>query len=200
MNHSNIRIYVIKNSILNAMFYGIVFALAVLFVGVVGYLLLPATFKGIILNIKFIWVLIFIVIIYSLLVYKDFKKEHDILIATDKIYQCYREKAIIEFKVLYSLFETKSKIAEKKLDILKFFSPFPLLIYFLGLYIDNKSVLFKTIDIATYTIGINYILMYLGFGLIVLYLYSLIKVYLLYKEKFEIMQKFHEEIIRCEED
>ncbi|MNF07553.1 hypothetical protein D3C80_2077540 [compost metagenome] len=46
---------------------------------------------------------------------------------------------VSEFKSMALTYKSNIEIQEKKLDILKIFSPVPVLIYGLGVYIEKKS-------------------------------------------------------------
>lgn len=158
---------------------------------------LPESFQSILSN-KYIYFLLLAYIIYE-----GFKKYFRIkryLDISDVISDIRRDDyPTSSFKSYILSYENSRNIAEKKLDLLKLFTPIPILIYLFGIYVDNKPILNRILEFGSYNISLNEALMYIGVGAIFTYIYFLKTIFTEYKSSSNNFVRFQSGLLEHEE-
>ncbi|MGE7912502.1 hypothetical protein [Lysinibacillus xylanilyticus] len=154
----------------------------------------PNIFKFSDKNFKIVLVGILIFIIYRS--YKDFSKKVDYLDTTDLIYEISKKEdgkeRLYRFMMLYSETIDKSKL---KIDILKSFTPIPIIVFFLGvLWNSDISILgvsFTFLDnIKNFSASSAQILVLIMFITFFYYLYSFSSAWSTYKSAIKYYYEF----------
>ncbi len=78
--------------------------------------------------------------------------------------------------------ETFAEISKTKLDILKSLSPIPLIVFLLGFYTSNNANINKKISIFSTNLLLGELLMYVGVGIVVFYVYLICSSFASYKK------------------
>ncbi|HZG15710.1 MAG TPA: hypothetical protein VE710_11895 [Candidatus Bathyarchaeia archaeon] len=134
----------------------------------------------IILFTDYTWWIIFIVASY--LGYKKYRDLCDLSNRWDFIYNLKQEEmSYAKLEKLAVSTGIRREAIDKKIDILKSLSPIPLLLFIAGIYINNQNILSKEILIFSKKLLLGDILMYLGIGTPVVYLYFLFASYKAYE-------------------
>ena len=144
------------------------------------------------------WIVIVYLIISGIGTYRSFKRSLDVSGHIQNIREYYRFP-VAGFKQSIARGESFKLLLDKRIDIMKFLSPIPILIYGIGVYVDDKSFLQKTTTFFSYTLNFKDALIYGGFGLFIIYIFGLI--HLLKKHKrisLEVI-RYQEELIFYEE-
>ncbi|SMF69361.1 hypothetical protein [Paenibacillus barengoltzii] len=126
-------------------------------------------------------------LVYTIIVigicYKEYKDFKDFSKHLDLIYETKNEElsyAKLEKFAVWS--GTFAEISKTKLDILKAFSPIPIIIFILGVYTNNNSSINTKINIFSTELLLGDLLMYLGVGIPVFYFYFIYKSFSAYKK------------------
>ncbi|MDR3601429.1 MAG: hypothetical protein P4L49_13275 [Desulfosporosinus sp.] len=145
-----------------------------------GTLFLPGDFESWIRR-PYMLVFVFGAILY--LGYKEYKffRSDDFAAIYEATRGVDRETALASLKSLALFKETHRNIAEKKLELMKFYSPIPILIYALGVYLDKKPILSETINFIIVKTQVSEALKYLGFGLFFVYIFLIVDFFNSYK-------------------
>jgi hypothetical protein len=143
-----------------------------------GNLLLPINFTDYIWD--YYWIILIFLIVSSMKTYVSYKRFLDVTGHIQNIKEYYRFP-IAGFKQSIARGESFKLIIDKRIDIYKFLSPIPLLIYGIGIYVDDKLFLQKNTTMFSYTVNYKDGLIYGGFTLFILYVLWL--VHLLSKHK-----------------
>src|SRR5690606_36050816 len=130
--------------------------------------------------------------------YKSYKRFLDVSGHIQNIREYYRFP-IAGFKQSIARGESFKLLVDKKIDTLKFLSPIPILIYGIGIYVDDKSFLQKTTNIFSYTFNYKDALIYGGFGLFIIYIFWVVNLLKKHKRICLELLRYQEEVLFYEE-
>jgi hypothetical protein len=125
---------------------------------------------------SYCWTIYFLIVLY--LGYRRYRELKDFSNHFDFIYS--EEQSYAKMEQLAIWAETLTEIQKTKLDLLKYFSPIPLLIFILGVYVNNNSSINNNINMFSIELQCGDVLMYLGIGVPIFYysfLYSTFQSY-----------------------
>jgi len=153
---------------------------------------------------RYSWI-IFLYLIYS--GYRNYQNLKEFL--DDSLHiQLIKEKyrfPIAEFKEVVAITQVFLAVVEKKIDIAKFFTPIPFIVYGIGVYVDDKVFLQKTTDLFGNIIIYKDLMIYGGFICFGLYLLGLNRLLERHKQlslrivRFQSELFFYEELLLSEE-
>ncbi|MGQ4678633.1 hypothetical protein ACL9RQ_006440 [Paenibacillus polymyxa] len=144
-------------------------------------------------------------LIYSIIVigicYKNYKEIIDFSKHMDLIYETKKEKLSYAKLEMYAVWSgTFVEITKTKLDLLKTFSPIPIIIFILGLYTNNNSSINSKINLFSTELLLGDLLMYLGIGIPVFYAYYIYSTFSTYKKHMRTMMDYKAEAIVAKEE
>ncbi|MNK75983.1 hypothetical protein D3C87_955380 [compost metagenome] len=118
------------STVTSLIFYGLILYL--------GQYVLPSQYSELIYN---QYVIIGVILVCFLIGFNRYKELKDLFSHVNAISMIKKDFdfPVSEFKSMALTYKSNIEIQEKKLDILKIFSPVPVLIYGLGVYIEKKS-------------------------------------------------------------
>ncbi|NLW48940.1 MAG: hypothetical protein GXY86_16620 [Firmicutes bacterium] len=88
----------------------------------------------------------------------------------------------------------------KKIDILKYFSPFSFLPFFLGLFIDNKPFMNRVTPILDLKMSIHDLIIYVGFLIFFVYIISIYNTYFDYQQANMTIEAYQNELNKLVEN
>lgn len=148
---------------------------------------------------QYFWFIYSIIAVY--LGYKRYKELKDFSDHLDFIADNKNEElssVIMERCVIWS--EVYVEINKTKLDILKSFSPIPLIIFIFGIYMNNNSLISNEMNIFSIKLLYGDLLMYIGIGVPLFYSYYLLSVFRSYSKSSREMADYKAEIILLKEN
>lgn len=135
------------------------------------------------------------------LCYKDYKDIKDYSEHLDMIYQTKKEKMshakLDKYSVWASVF---AEIHKTKLDMLKTFSPIPIIIFILGIYVNNSTSISNQLSLFSIELKLGDLLMYSGIGIPVFYFYFIYSTFTTYKKHMRKYMDFKGEAIVVKEE
>ncbi|GAB1157127.1 hypothetical protein YWY31_31520 [Paenibacillus illinoisensis] len=143
--------------------------------------------------------------IYAILVigicYKDYKELKEFSKHLDMIYETKKGKLSYANLEKYAVWSgTFAEISKTKLDMLKTFSPIPIIIFILGVYTNNNSSINNKINIFSTELLLGDLLMYLGVGIPVFYFYFIYSSFYTYKKHMRRTMDYKAEAIVTKEE
>ncbi|MGG4095308.1 hypothetical protein [Paenibacillus lautus] len=144
-------------------------------------------------------------LVYAILVtgicYKDYKELKDFSKHLDMIYETKKEKLSYAKLEKYAVWSgTFAEISKTKLDMLKTFSPIPLIIFIMGVYANNNSSINNKINIFSVELLLGDLLMYLGVGIPIFYFYFIYSSFSTYKKHMRRTMDYKAEAILTKEE
>ncbi|WP_236642460.1 hypothetical protein, partial [Paenibacillus sp. MAEPY2] len=144
-------------------------------------------------------------LVYAILIigicYKDYKELKDFSKHLDMIYETKKEKLSYANLEKYAVWSgTFAEISKTKLDMLKTFSPIPIIIFILGVYTNNNSSINNKINIFSAELLLGDLLMYLGVGIPIFYFYFIYSSFSTYKKHMRRTMDYKAEAIVTKEE
>lgn len=144
--------------------------------------------------------LVYVILVIGIC-YKDYKELKDFSKHLDMIYETKKEKLSYAKLEKYAVWSgTFAEISKTKLDMLKTFSPIPIIIFILGVYTNNNSSINNKINIFSTELLLGDLLMYLGVGIPIFYFYFIYSSFSTYKKHMRRTMDYKAEAIVAKEE
>lgn len=177
----------------------IIWIIFVSFLFFIGWILAPSDLRKYLTH-PYVVIGVYGYMIYSNVQYGfDFKKRLTVIGEINKIKRT-SDYPLAYLKWQATRFKNKVNMDEKRLDLLKVFSPFPLVVYLFGVFLENK--LQTNIGIISFWLG-NFsfrdVIMFVGVALFIIYVIIIREAYLKYRGDLLTYSLFEQEIASLEE-